>query len=49
MTETARDRLVAGFDVAPAKVTVIPHGAATPRSTEATRPATDPLAERRWC
>ena len=30
MTETARDRLVAGFDVDPAKVTVIPHGAATP-------------------
>ena len=42
MTATARDRLVAGFDVAPAKVTVIPHGATTPLSTEATdqdRPA----------
>jgi polysaccharide biosynthesis protein PslF len=38
MTATARDRLVAGFDVAPAKVTVIPHGATTPRSTEASDP-----------
>jgi glycosyltransferase involved in cell wall biosynthesis len=30
MTETALSRLVAGFNVARAKVTVIPHGAATP-------------------
>ena len=42
MTETARVRLVAGFDVEPAKVTVIPHGAATPRASRASdhdRPA----------
>jgi len=30
MTEAARDRLVAGYDIDPAKVVVIPHGA-TPR------------------
>jgi glycosyltransferase involved in cell wall biosynthesis len=30
MTETARARLVAGYDVDPRKVIVIPHGAATP-------------------
>jgi len=30
MTETGRDRLVAGFDVPASKVVVIPHGAATP-------------------
>ncbi|MEQ8718113.1 MAG: glycosyltransferase [Acidimicrobiales bacterium] len=33
MTETASARLVAGFDVPAAKVTVIPHGAATPPAT----------------
>ncbi len=33
MTETARQRLIAGFDVDPAKLTVIPHGAATPPAT----------------
>ena len=32
MTETAHDRLIAGFDVEPTKVVVIPHGAATPRA-----------------
>ena len=32
MTQTAHDRLISGFDVDPGKVTVIPHGAATPRS-----------------
>jgi glycosyltransferase involved in cell wall biosynthesis len=32
MTQTAHDRLVADFDVERAKVTVIPHGAATPRA-----------------
>ena len=31
MTEAARDRLVAGYDVDPAKVVVIPHGATRPR------------------
>ena len=30
MTETARSRLFAGFDVDPSKVSLIPHGAATP-------------------
>lgn len=30
MTETARTRLFAGFDIDPAKVLLIPHGAATP-------------------
>ena len=30
MTEAARDRLLAGFDVDPAKVVTIPHGAAIP-------------------
>lgn len=38
MTETARARLVSGFDVPAAKVTVIPHGAATPPATEETGP-----------
>jgi glycosyltransferase involved in cell wall biosynthesis len=38
MTETARARLVAGFDVPAAKVTVIPHGAATPPLTAETEP-----------
>ncbi len=32
MTQTAHDRLISGFGVDPAKVTVIPHGAATPRA-----------------
>jgi len=32
MTETALTRLVAGFDVDPSKIMVIPHGAATPIS-----------------
>jgi glycosyltransferase involved in cell wall biosynthesis len=32
MTQTAHDRLISGFDVDPGKVTVIPHGAAAPRS-----------------
>ena len=30
MTQTARDRLIAGFDVDASRVVVIPHGAATP-------------------
>jgi polysaccharide biosynthesis protein PslF len=30
MTDTARDRLLAGFDVRPEKIVVVPHGAATP-------------------
>jgi glycosyltransferase involved in cell wall biosynthesis len=45
MTETARIRLGASFDIDPAKVVVIPHGAATPpasaptpRSTSTNRP-----------
>ena len=37
MTETARTRLFAGFDVDQAKVLLIPHGAATPPSDETTR------------
>jgi len=36
MTETARRRLVNGFDVDPAKIVVIAHGAATPFSDRAT-------------
>lgn len=32
MTETARTRLLEGFDVEPSKVVMIPHGAATPPS-----------------
>lgn len=32
MTETARDRLIAGWGVAPSRVVVIPHGAADNRS-----------------
>ena len=35
MTSTARDRLVTGFDVDTRKVTVIPHGAATPPAPDA--------------
>jgi glycosyltransferase involved in cell wall biosynthesis len=35
MTETARTRLFAGFDVDHAKVSVIPHGAATPPAAPA--------------
>jgi len=35
MTETARDRLLDGFDVEPSKVVIIPHGAATPPSERA--------------
>jgi glycosyltransferase involved in cell wall biosynthesis len=34
MTETARTRLCEGYDVVPAKVTVIAHGAATPPADE---------------
>lgn len=30
MTHTARERLLAGFDVAPDNIVVVPHGAATP-------------------
>jgi glycosyltransferase involved in cell wall biosynthesis len=37
MTETARTRLAAGFDVDGAKVVVIPHGAATPPAATAPR------------
>jgi glycosyltransferase involved in cell wall biosynthesis len=33
MTNSARSRLIEGFQVAPAKVVVIPHGAATPLDT----------------
>jgi polysaccharide biosynthesis protein PslF len=32
MTHTARERLLAGFDVDPEKIVVVPHGAATPPS-----------------
>ncbi|MET0460298.1 MAG: glycosyltransferase, partial [Ilumatobacteraceae bacterium] len=42
MTATARDRLVEGFDVDPAKIGIIPHGAATPLTdspSAADRPA----------
>lgn len=39
MTETARDRLVAGWGVEPARVTVIPHGA---RDNRALRPSRRP-------
>jgi polysaccharide biosynthesis protein PslF len=42
MTETARDRLVAGWGVHPDRVTVIPHGAHDSRP--AARAHTDPLA-----
>jgi polysaccharide biosynthesis protein PslF len=35
MTETARSRLFEGFDVDPSKVSLIPHGAATPSAGEA--------------
>lgn len=35
MTETARDRLVAGWDVDPRRVTVVPHGAQDNRSPAA--------------
>jgi len=38
MTETARQRLLVGYTVAPDKVVVIPHGATTPAAT----PASDP-------
>lgn len=40
MTETGRDRLIAGFGVGPSKVVVIPHGAATP--TAAAEPSSTP-------
>ncbi|GAA2532792.1 glycosyltransferase [Winogradskya humida] len=39
MTATARDRLVIGYDIDPAKVAVIPHGAAFDTGTRAERPA----------
>ncbi len=39
MTETARERLISGWDVDPAKVTVITHGAEDNRSDDAERPA----------
>ncbi|HUG00212.1 MAG TPA: glycosyltransferase [Ilumatobacter sp.] len=50
MTETARDRLFAGFDVDQHKVLVIPHGAATPESGGAplARPAGRPLRLLTW-
>ena len=38
MTGTARDRLLAGYPSTPAKVTVIPHGAAEPRPAPPRRP-----------
>ena len=38
MTETARTRLFAGFDVDHAKVMLIPHGAATPPADRDHRP-----------
>ena len=46
MTETARNRLVAGFDVDASKVVVIPHGAATPPAAATTPepPSADPAA-----
>lgn len=39
MTETARVRLIEGFDIDPDRVVVVPHGAATP-SSDSTGPAT---------
>ena len=43
MTQTARDRLLAGWDVDPARVSVIPHGAADNRATPAERMALGPM------
>lgn len=43
MTETARDRLVAGWDVDPARVAVIPHGARDNRTLRPSRRAPAPL------
>ena len=41
MTETARQRLLAGFGVDADKVIVIPHGAATPPATDRRRSAAE--------
>jgi len=38
MTESAHDRLIVGYDVNPAKVSVIPHGAADHSATLSVRP-----------
>ena len=49
MTDTARRRLLAGFDVDADKVIVIPHGAATPPASTATiggRDAAAPVTAR---
>jgi glycosyltransferase involved in cell wall biosynthesis len=43
MTQTARDRLIAGWDVDPAKVTVIPHGAEDNRTDHPSPLAAVPL------
>ena len=50
MTETARARLLAGYDVDHAKVLLIPHGAATPaaRSTTRRRPVGAPPRLLTW-
>jgi glycosyltransferase involved in cell wall biosynthesis len=40
MTETAQVRLIDGFDVDPAKIEVIAHGAATPPASDPREPAT---------
>jgi glycosyltransferase involved in cell wall biosynthesis len=42
MSVTARDRLLAGYRVDPAKVVIIPHGAATSAAARPTRPAGPP-------
>ena len=50
MTDTARERLLAGFDVDADKVIVIPHGAATPpvsTSRRRSRAATNARSQRR--
>lgn len=39
MTDTARRRLIAGFDVDPASIVVIPHGATVPSPSSTTRRA----------
>jgi polysaccharide biosynthesis protein PslF len=50
MTETARTRLIEGFDVDPAKVSLIPHGAATPSAGPVSdcRPIGDPPRVLTW-
>ena len=40
MTESARSRLISGFDVDPSKISTIPHGAATPPAPPPPRRAT---------